>query len=119
MSVVHECLEELQDALEVMAPRKEGMLDFLRLNIKPETRDEVDRQQKFYSDQMLLVQNAIAALQTLTNAKYPDLPKEPVSQAVYDDLATQINTVSRAIEQFEAPAEATNAKISSSDPVLK
>lgn len=102
---------ELEAAKAVLVPQIEGLHDFARLNIKPETLAKVQEATVDFERRLGLVDAAQTALNNLDADKYPDVPERSVIAAVYDDLADNVNTIQAAFAKFATVEEAVKAEI--------
>lgn len=100
MTAVDTAIDELVDALNVISPQLEGLLDFERLNIESEARAVVQDAIADYAKRVELLQAAIAALVNLNRNAYPGMPVREISPVAYADLFTNTSTVEAALKQF-------------------
>lgn len=107
---------EIDAALAVLAPIIEGLQDYARLNIKPETMTAVTEALKLYQDRQKVLTIAQKALAGLEDNGYPDLPAQEVSALVYDDLRDQEATIEAALAKFKTE-EAVTVVITPGKPI--
>lgn len=110
---------ELEAAKAVLEPQIEGLHDFARLNIKPETLAKVQEATVDFERRHGLVVAALAALAALETDKYPDVPQREVLKVVYDDLSQNVFTIQAAFAKFLSEEEATVAEIIPGTPEKK
>lgn len=117
MSKVDEALVEVNAALAAMAPAHEGLRDFSKLNIKAETLAEVNEAIGIYDARKSYLDEAKRVLENLIGNGYPALVIPPVQETVFADLSEQETTISAALSQFSAIAEAATLTIVPGTPV--
>lgn len=108
---VQELLTELKLARAVLEPQIEGLKDYQRLNIQPDTKTKVDETLARFEQRAKLINEAIAALEKLDADAYPDVPVVSVVDAVFDDLRMQKATIGAAFDLFSAQAETLGVKV--------
>ncbi len=110
---------ELLAAKAVIEPQIEGLHDFARLNIKPETATTVQEVTVDYERRLSVINNALDALGKLEEDKYPETPKEEVLSDVYKDLSDNVSTIQAAFAKFAIKDEAVTAEITPGTPEEK
>jgi len=95
---------ELLAAKASIEPQIEGLHDFARLNIKPETMTVVNAAIVDFERRLGLIVAALAALDALENDKYPTLERLSVNDDVFEDLKDNVDTIEAAFKQFENEA---------------
>jgi hypothetical protein len=93
---------ELSDALAAVGPEYEGLLDYQRLNLKPDTRREVDEAINDYARRQQLMLNALNALEALINDGYPDLAVRAIAGAAFEDLQSNAASIEAALKKFSS-----------------
>lgn len=111
--------DELATAKAVILPQIEGLEDFARLNLKPETLPQVQSATVDFKRRLDLINAGLAALDALTQDNYPEVPERDVVQTVYEDLRENVSTIEAAFAKFEAIPEASKAEITPGTPELK
>jgi len=99
-TVVDEAVEEKKLAETNIQPLLEGLRDYARVDLKPETAEIVNAAIQEHERRLALLQIAIAANQALLDDGYPLLPVHEVEQAVYADLQEQFISISAAFGHF-------------------
>jgi len=94
--------QELLVAHSVLLPQIEGLEDFNRLNIKPETKAKVTETLGAFVRRRDLIQVTVDALAKLEGDSFPDMPDISVDQAVYADLKANVDTIAAAFDKFDA-----------------
>lgn len=110
---------ELEAAQAVLLPQIEGLHDFARLNIKPETLAKVQEATVDFERRRDLQVAALAALDNLETDNYPEVPPRNVLEDVYADLQENVTTIEAAFAKFAPIAEAVTATITAGTPELK
>ncbi len=110
---------EMTVAQATLLPIIEGLEDFNRLNIKPETKGIVTAFLGEARKRQTLLANAQAALDGLVTDEYPSLDTRIVKDAVYEDLADQKRTIDAALDKFTPAEEADTITIVPGTPVTK
>lgn len=100
MSAVDNAVDEIDQALLDLAPKHEGLRDFSRLNLNPDTHDEVARAITQYDERVAALQKALIALKELQRDGHPAMDVREVEASVFDDLAEQKRTIDAAMSQF-------------------
>jgi glutamyl/glutaminyl-tRNA synthetase len=98
---------EVEAALDSLAPQLEGLLDFSRLNLHDDSRQEIDFSIAQYRRRQSLLQLALNALVALVGDGYPALDVRQISAQAFSDLAENANTIEAALAQFSATQAAT------------
>lgn len=102
---------ELLAAKATLLPIIEGLEDYNRLNIKPETKQVVTTSLTAAKQRLAKIDAALAALEALEGTGYPDLNVQQVTEAVYADLKEQSDTIDAALAKFAPIAEASTVTI--------
>ena len=106
-TVVPAALTEIRAKLAEIPPQHEGLRDFARLNLKPETRQEVGVSLDQYDRRVRALTAAQTALEQLVADGYPDLLPRKVSDLVLQDLQDNEATIAAALKQFISNAPTT------------
>lgn len=117
-TIVDEALEEINVALGSFEPLLEGLRDYARLNISPETQVVVNEAIQEHERRMDRLVAAEQALRELLGDGYPLLSIHEVQQAVYNDLKAQFESISAAFGHF-SPGLADSLGLTASDPEPK
>jgi hypothetical protein len=115
MAKLDELKAELLAAKASIEPQIEGLHDFARLNLKPETLAIVQAATVDFERRLSLIVATLTALDNLAADKYPDLPPREVAQAVFFDLKDNVSTIEAAFAKFDA-LEATQVVINAGPP---
>jgi len=99
-TAVEQALQEIVTKMAIVAPQHEGLRDYSRLNISPETRTEVTAAITVYDRRVTVMLAAKNALTALLADGYPDLDIREVSAAVLADLKENAATIEAALAQF-------------------
>lgn len=110
---------ELLAAKQLLLPQIEGLHDFARLNIKPETQAKVQEAIVDFERRLGLINTALAALDGLSADNYPEVPTRSVLADVYNDLQENVTTIEAAFEKFAPIDEAVSATITAGTPTLE
>lgn len=110
---------ELTAAQATLKPIIEGLEDYNRLNILPETKQIVQVAMADAKKRMSYLDAAQKALSDLEGNNYPSLDTRLVTEAVYRDLAEQKSTIDAALGKFAPQAEAATATVVAGTPVPK
>jgi hypothetical protein len=102
---------ELEAAKAVIEPQIEGLHDFARLNIKPETLTKVQEVTVSFERRLGVIVAGLEALANLEADKYPETPQQEVLKDIYSDLAENVSTIEAAFSKFVVKDEATTAEI--------
>jgi hypothetical protein len=117
-TAVAAALTELHAALDALAPQHEGLRDYARLNLKPETLTEVRGLLEAYDRRVSKLQAAIAPLEALVADGHPDLGPRAIADAALQDLQANVDTIAAARAQFVSDAP-TVLNLSASAPEAK
>ncbi len=104
MSAVDAALAEIDAQLAYIAPIHEGLRDYSRLNLNPDTLVEVNGAIALYDHRVALLTTAKTALEALNGDGYPDLTIPDVSLSVKADLDANQATITAAQAQFHTNA---------------
>lgn len=116
--MVQEALDEIRNTLDNIAKEHEGLRDFARLNLQPETLAKVQELLTFYDTRTQLLINAFNALEALINHGHPTLENFEVVQSVFNDLKNNNDTIEAAFAKFR-PIFATSLNLTSGIPETK
>ena len=116
---VDAAIGEIEMVLDEMRPQHEGLRDFERLNLQPETMSEVQQFRQVYDRRVANLERARAALLDLLTDGYPNLPDREVAEVVHRELAENAQTIAAALEKFEARVLASSLNPSAQAPVPK
>jgi hypothetical protein len=111
-TAVTAALTEIVAALATIPPQHEGLRDFARLNLKSETLTEVRATLEQYDRRVRVLEAAQKALELLLADGHPDLTPREISDAAYQDLQTNKQTIDAALQQFTSPTPATRLNLS-------
>jgi hypothetical protein len=101
-------LEEVNAAIDAIEPPLEGLRDFDRLNIHPDTKAIVQEQIAVFDRRFQLLQGAKNALEAIINDGYPLIPVREIPASAFEDLRENQTTIQAAFAQF---SEATAAAL--------
>lgn len=111
-TIVDEALDEIVTALGSFEPLLEGLRDYARLNLRPETLTVVEGAIQEHERRMEKLQAARGALDALLQDGYPLLSVHEVEQAVFDDLKSQFDSITAAFGHFSPEALASSLGLS-------
>lgn len=106
-TVVDEALEEVSAAILALEPVLEGLYDYSRLNIQPETLTIIQNTIAEHERRKALLTAAELGMTQLLEDGYPLLPVHEVNQLVYEDLAAQEESISAALAHFQQATAAS------------
>lgn len=106
-NAVEQAILEIKAKLAELAPQHEGLRDYARLNLKPETLEQVNLSIAQYDARVGLLMAALAALEALAADGHPELPAREVEQLVLDDLLENAATIEAALGKFELAKAST------------
>lgn len=109
---------EIADKLATLEPQLEGLRDFERLNLLPDTHAVVIDSINQYTRREMLMLAAQSALAALVADGYPVLDAREIIQAAYADLTGNAATIEAALAQFK-PIVAANLRITAGTTELK
>lgn len=118
MTAVEQAIAEINTLLAQFAPEHEGLRDFARLNLQPETLNEINTSLANYDRRVGLLQAAKAACEALMADGHPDLPVREIPSTAFDDISANHTTVMAAFARF-APAPATAINVTPGEPENK
>lgn len=116
MSAVDQALAEVIAQLATIAPAHEGLRDFERLNLQPETHEEVQNSIVQYDRRVELLQEAKRTLESLISDGHPSLNARGISQTAYADLQENAKTIEAAKAQFIERASTLNLTGGAQEP---
>lgn len=111
--------DELLAAQSLLIPQIEGLHDFARLNLKPDSVPVVKATTADFERRLGLLTKALESLTALSNDGYPAVDQRDVLGTIYADLQENVSTLQAAFAKFAPVAEATEATILAGDPVPK
>lgn len=101
MTAVDQALAEINAELTRIEPIHEGLRDYMSLDIKPDTKAQVNAAVGVYDQRVSYLTTAKDRLALLLADGYPTLALPPVEKAVFDDLTENQATIAAALAQFE------------------
>lgn len=101
MTAVEQALAEIDQAIADMAPAHEGLRDYALLDIKAETKAQVNAAIGLYDQRLSHLTTTKDRLQQLLADGYPTLEIPAVEKAVYDDLKENEATIAAALARFK------------------
>lgn len=107
MSAVDAAITELNTELAALGPQYEGLKDYTRLNIGPDTLRVVNAVLMAYDRRVGYVTTARDLLVRLRDDGYPGTALQQVTAAVYADLRDQEVTIAAALALFASDPAAT------------
>lgn len=116
MTAVEAAIVEIADKLAQFAPEHEGLRDFTRLDLKPETQAEVAASLANYDRRVGLLETAKAACEALMADGHPDLPVREIPASAFEDIAANHNTVMAAYARFSPAPEAATITVVPGQP---
>lgn len=108
MAEAQDLLDQIDAEQATIAIELEGLLDYQRLNLTSDSRPPVEQAILDYQRRVGLLDTAEAAILALMNDGFPGTPVRPISQAGYDDLTFQLETITAALAEFTPVALALN-----------
>lgn len=115
-SAVDALLGEIDSEAETFTPQLEGLRDFDRLNLETGTEQIVQARVAVYERRLALLASADQAIQALAADGHPGIPDVVVDRAVFDDLSTNVQTISAAFDGFEPQGRAASATVTFGAP---
>jgi hypothetical protein len=111
-------LVEVQAKLDELAPQLEGLRDFDRLDLDPDTREIIRTAIHDYMRRQDRLTAARDNLQWLVDDAYPDLPVRQIDGPAYADLLEQLATIQAALAKFSAgePAASLSTSAGPAEP---
>lgn len=97
-------IAEIDAQLVALAPVHEGLRDFGRLNIRPESLQDVRALVALYDRRVTVLEKAKAVLLELQADGYPLILPREVPDAVLEDLRAQSTTIAAALARFTSGA---------------
>ena len=107
MTAVERAIEEIDASLAELEPELEGFRDYASLNIKPETKSQVQELIAQYERRVKMLHEAKDDLLALMSDGHPVIPIKEVSDAVYADMAENAATIEAALSKVSAAAKAS------------
>ncbi len=118
-TAVEAAIVEIDAALAVFAPQHEGLRDFARLNLQPETLTQVNALITEFDQRVAALNAARVGLVTLMAHGHPGISVVDVTELVYADLQAQNATIDAALLLFRAQLAATGLNLQPGPPVPK
>lgn len=106
MTAVENAIAEIAALLAQFAPEHEGLRDYTRLNLQPDTQAEVAVSLANYDRRVGLLETAKAACEALMADGHPDLPVREIPASTFADIDANYNTVVAAYARFAPAPEA-------------
>jgi hypothetical protein len=100
MSKVDDAIVEIDAQLAILTPQYEGLKDYARLNIKPETVPVVQAAIARFDKRVGLLATVKDLMARLIADGHPTLDVEQVAAGVYADLAENHDTIAAALALF-------------------
>lgn len=101
MSAIETAREEVNARAAALLPVQEGLRDFARLDLQPETRAAVEDALRACDLLVAAMESFVAASDALLTLGYPDFPRRDVSDAALADLQQQLETLAAARAAFQ------------------
>lgn len=117
-TAVEAARDEIRETLARIEPEHEGLYDFARLNITPETKAVVDAAIADYDRRVAKLRSTLVEIEGLLADGYPALDVREVAGTVYNDLQAQNATIDAALAKFQ-PAVAANMGLAAGTPEPK
>ncbi len=118
-TAVEAAIAEIDAALGVFAPQQEGLRDFARLNLQPETAAEVIELTVAVDARIAALHVAKDALGALMGNGHPTVSITDVTERVFADLEAQQDTMAAAMGLFRAQPDAAALGLGAGEPVPK
>jgi hypothetical protein len=118
MSAVDDAVAEIDAQLATLSPQHEGLKDYQRLNLQPDTLTSVGQALAVYDRRVSLLTRGRDALTALQADGHPAFDVQQVTAAVYGDLAANQATIAAALAIFASDPAATLG-LSASTPEAK
>lgn len=109
---------EIDALLDKFAPKREGLYDYDRLDIKDHTREEIAAYAGRLDALMQALQKVRDDLEALIEVGYPELPVREIDASAVADLDDQIRTLTAGRTLFASNA-ATSMVLEGAKPVPK
>ena len=107
MSAVTDAIAEIDAQLANLGPEYEGLKDYARLNIHPDTMAAVQAALAVYDRRVGLLATNRDLLNRLRDDGHPTLAVQPVTASVLADLQDNQATITAALAQFTADPAAS------------
>jgi len=109
MSAVDSAIAEIDGALATLNPQYEGLKDYQRLNLHPDTAAAVQAALQVFDKRVGLLATVRDLLARLVADGHPTLTVQQVTPAVLSDLQDNQATITAALSQFASePAASLN-----------
>ena len=109
MTAVESAIAEIHERLATFAPRHQGLVDYYRLQLNPDTSADDALFIAIYDRRIDLLNRALTACQALMADGHPDLPLYQVSPSELADLKAHAAAIEAALTQFESNAATSMA----------
>lgn len=116
MAKLDDLKAELLAAQVSITPQIEGLHDFARLNLTPDTLAVVNTGISDFERRLGLIVAALKALEDLIDDNYPAVDVRLVPKAVFADLQDNVSTIEAAFAKFKGAEEAVSGKITAGVP---
>ena len=110
---------ELLAAKTIITPQIEGLHDFARLNLHPDTANIIAQAIEDFERRLLLIDTSLDSLKGLQNDNYPNMDTRSVLSEIYSDLQDNVNTIEAAFGKFEPEPQAQSVTITAGPPEPK
>lgn len=118
-TAVDQAIIEIRAVLAQIALEHEGLRDDARLNLKPETMEEVNAEIVIYDRRVGLLKAALAANEALVEDGYPELSVRQVSEIVLEDLQENAASIAAALKKFDSIKATNLGGIATLEPRVK
>ena len=110
---------ELLAAKKLIVPQIEGLHDFSRLNLHPDTADIIAQAIVDFERRLALINTSLDSLDALNNDNYPTMDARLVLAGIYADLKDNVSTIEAAFGKFEPEPQAQTVTITAGTPETK
>src|SRR5882724_512239 len=110
---------ELLAAKTIITPQIEGLHDFARLNLHPDTAAIIAQAIDDFERRLSLIDTSLDSLKGLQNDNYPNMDSRSVLSEIYSDLQANVSTIEAAFQKFEPEPEARTVTITAGTPESK
>jgi len=109
---------ELEAAREVLLPQVQGLVDLKNIPFfTSSAMAEIEQELADHKRRLLLINEGLAALDSLEADGYPEMPLNSVPLPVMNELNAQLAAIEAAIDEFAA--DAVSVIITPGEPVDK
>jgi hypothetical protein len=116
MSKLADLKSELLNAKTSIEPQVEGLNDFARLNLQPNTLTTVQAAIVDFQRRLDLIDDTIQALDALMADGYPDVKQRAISEQAYVDLNNNVITIETAFKKFSPTSDTVTVTITAGTP---